>query len=933
MSESTGGDLERKLTVLGRWHEAHGGDMTDFGGFWMPVHYGKGKTRTSKQDNPIFTEHLQARRRIVEFDVSHMGRYDLVGTDAIPFAQYVSTNNAAALEDGQGQYILLSDVRGIALDDAYLYRLGKDHLRLVVNAGNRLKDWNRLMAHKGSFPNVTLVDRSEELAMVSLQGPESSLILADLVGARNLPDKKNKFALVELHGKQVMVAKTGYTGEAKGYELILPAEIAPEVWERLIDEFHVTAAGLGARDSLRTEAGYPLYGHEFSDVPGREIPILANNTARIGISFAPVKRDYLGREALDGQMTESEHIMRGRYDLLPSDGKLKRIVRPILVENLNPSRSLRPGYRIFFGDQEVGVVTSGVFAPYLKFTGDEPDSVPTDQTGIRSIGLAMLDVRPDLRFNQHEPIKLRIVEQNGKDRPDLDSILLDTHLRTAAPWSRPVVSFPYPRETPIADDSSSATKVADYVKPFFNYQRRRQEERLLMVPSVIITAPLQALVATMLRGIYAEHRSLFGPSAEDTLFYPSTEPILVAERRVEGEYLKWVSRLRGEYQRSFGPQVEVRPISGQQGNSIVFEAIYKYKNRGYRKGTPPKKLRAIVNDIAYGGHLSSQVMGAMGPHVEKDSVTERYAVDFFPVMKENPYQIDVAETIKLIEKFKPDALVFGKSMIIGREPVKEISDALDQMYGRGNPDRPILVYDAAHVLGLLGPHFQNPFLEGIDLVVASTHKTWPGPERGVILGNLRKGSVMEELWRYIVDTTFPGHVSDHHPASLVASYIDAIEMNAHGEAYAKKVIENTKAFAKAAHLLRLGVIGGAADDMTVTHQVLFNMGYAQGYHFQKALQRNGIDANAQGIEGESFLEASGTRTGTNVMTKYGAEPPHFEQIAQFFRDVKDGRNGVMDAVRPFRRANNLIAPRFGIPIEVARPLAEEAVSVIMAPYR
>lgn len=922
MSDVSG--LEKKLTALGRWHESHNAFMVKFGGFWMPRHYGFGKKFTSIFDDPIITEHLGTRRRITEFDVSHMGRYDLLGPDALRYAQHVSTNNVAALEDGQGQYGLLSDENGFALDDIYLYRFDPNKFRMIVNAGNRAKDWDWLAEHKNKFPNVSLVDRSEELAMISLQGPESALVLADIFGVQNLPDKKNKFTLAELMGKEVMIARTGYTGEAKGYELILPSEIAVEFWDRLYSDYQVKPAGLGARDSLRTEAGFILYGQELNP----EIPILANNSARIGISFASVKGDYIGREALDKQMTESEHIMRGRYDLLPSDRRLKRIVRPILVTAFDPSnlRSLRPGYKVFFGDREEGVVTSGVFAPYLKFTGDEPDSVPTDEIGIRSIGLALLDVRPDLRYNQHEPLKLKIKDHNSGDMPSLDSILLDTHLRTAAPWSRAVVSFPYPRETQIADDTTPETKVTNYVRPLIDYQRMRQEERLLMVPSVIITAPLQALVATMLRGIYAEHRSLFGPSAEDTLFYPSTEPILAAERKVEGEYLRWISKLRGEYQKNFGSQVEVRPISGQQGNSIVFEAIYKYRNRGYRKGTQPKKLRAIVNDIAYGGHLSSQVMGSMGPHVEKDSVSEKYAVEFFPVMKDNPYQIDVAETVKLIERFKPDALVFGKSMIIGREPVNEISDALDQIYGRDNPDRPVLVYDAAHVLGLLGQHFQNPFLEGIDLVVASTHKTWPSLERGVILGNIRKGSVMEELWKYVVDTTFPGHVSDHHPASLVASYIDAVEMNAHGDGYARQVIQNTKAFTKAANLLGLNVIGEE------THQAIWKVGYAEGYRLQKSLERNGIDANAQGIEGESFLEASGIRTGTNTLTKYGAEPKHFEQIAEFFRDVYDGKN-VLDEVRTFRRANDLVAPRFSIDPALARQLAEDVVKVILAPYR
>jgi aminomethyltransferase len=164
----------------------------------------------------------------------------------------------------------------------------------------------------------------------------------------------------------------------------------------------------------------------------------------------------------------------------------------------------------------------------------------------------------------------------------------------------------------------------------------------------------------------------------------------------------------------------------------------------------------------------------------------------FPVLEDDPYQIDLKKLEPLLEIHNPELIVLGKSMIIYREPVREIVRMIS-----GMKLKPIIHYDMAHVLGLAGPHFQDPFKEGADLVTGSTHKTFFGSQRGMIASNMSEGTEYEELWDAIVRRVFPGSLSNHHLGTLLGLLMAAYEMNFFKPEYQKAVLSNAKAFARA----------------------------------------------------------------------------------------------------------------------------------------
>nr|MCU0256054.1 hypothetical protein [Vicinamibacterales bacterium] len=239
-------------------HVALSARMVEFGGWEMPVQYRSG----------IIGEHLATRNRAGLFDVSHMGRFVVGGADALPFLQHVLTSNAAALDVGQAQYTMVPTATGGAVDDAYLYRFVEDEYLLVVNAANREKDWAHFARHAGRFPALRLEDRTFELAMVALQGKASRDILAGLLAEGALPEPlRNELSVVRLstgggaEPSEVMLGRTGYTGEPVCFELFVASAAAPALWDALVAA-GAEPVGLGARDTLRLEAGLPLYGHE-----------------------------------------------------------------------------------------------------------------------------------------------------------------------------------------------------------------------------------------------------------------------------------------------------------------------------------------------------------------------------------------------------------------------------------------------------------------------------------------------------------------------------------------------------------------------------------------------------------------------------------------------------------------------------------------------
>ncbi|HKC11381.1 MAG TPA: glycine cleavage system aminomethyltransferase GcvT, partial [Vicinamibacteria bacterium] len=241
-------------TPLNAVHRESGAKMVPFGGWDMPVEY-----------SGLIAEHLAVRRAAGLFDVSHMGEFEVTGEGALPFLQRVTANNVARLVDGQAQYSALPLPNGAPVDDVVVYRRASDRYLLVVNAGNIEKDWSWLQSQ--SPQGCTLENRSQEYALLALQGPAAAAILQGSTGL-DLPGiAYYHFAEGEVAGHPVMVSRTGYTGE-DGFEIFVAPERAEALWRRLIEggkDKGLVPAGLGARDTLRLEARMCLYGNDMDE--------------------------------------------------------------------------------------------------------------------------------------------------------------------------------------------------------------------------------------------------------------------------------------------------------------------------------------------------------------------------------------------------------------------------------------------------------------------------------------------------------------------------------------------------------------------------------------------------------------------------------------------------------------------------------------------
>jgi len=328
-------------------------------------------------------------------------------------------------------------------------------------------------------------------------------------------------------------------------------------------------------------------------------------------------------------------------------------------------------------------------------------------------------------------------------------------------------------------------------------------------------------------------------------------------------------------------EVETRVISGQMANTVVFSGLVDYLNRLDRK-SEPRRIRKVMNHhLGRGGHLSAQPMGALRDFIAIDPLTERPSVVPFPVMKDDLYQIDLSKTEELLEIHKPELIVLGKSMVLYKEPLKEIA----QMASRIKP-KPIIHYDMAHVLGLIGPYFQEPFKEGADIVTGSTHKTFFGPQRGVIGSNMSEGTEYEDLWEAIVRRVFPGSVSNHHLGTLLGLLMAAYEMNIYKSEYQKAVISNAKAFARSLKQQGLTVEGDSRLGYTETHQVIVRVGYGKGPVIAERLEKNNIIVNYQAApDDEAFTAASCLRMGVQEMTRFGMKEKDFGQLAEYMSEV------------------------------------------------
>jgi len=852
-------------TILYDRHVALGARLTEFGGWDMPLQYPTGTIQ----------EHLAVRRRAGLFDVSHMGRFTVRGKRALEFLQHVLTNNAEAL-DGRpthAQYTLIANDGGGAVDDAYLYRFTPDEHLLVVNASNREKDWAHL-AERLPGPGVEMTDVTREVAMLALQGPASRHLLAGILTGGTLPEPmRNAVSLAEIDGAAAKVGRTGYTGEPIGFEVFVAAEDGPRLWDTLV-ELGATPAGLGARDTLRLEAGLPLYGDELGPDPeeaGGEIPLLAVPLTRFGVSFAERKGEFVGRASLREQFEAASRILRRDFGDL---GALARMIRTVAVTGRGIARAHA---RVFRGADEVGVVTSGTAVPYWVFDGQDETAEPTDEHRTRAICLAYLD--SDIAEGEGLTIDVR-----GKP---VEAQVVAHHLRSEAPpYARPIVvtrEEPMPRVPTL----SAADKVRRLLRRSAENHEWRQRACVNLIPSEMTSSPMVRLLQGLDPAFrYAEHRALEAFGGAEVFYYQGTEFIADVERLVEQELRAFLG----------ARQVEARPISGQMANTAVFSAMVDYVNRHDRRREPRRIARVMNNHIGKGGHLSAQPMGALKDFVARDPRTERPAVVNFPMLADNPYRMDVPATLELIEEFRPELIVFGKSMVLHTEPVAEVRAFLDE---REVPA--VVMYDMAHVLGLVGPHFQWPFEEGADLVTGSTHKTFFGTQRGIVAGGMREVEERFALWESVRSRAFPGSVSNHHLGTLLGLLMASYEMNAFKDEYQPRVIASAKAFARALAECGLHVEGDPSIGYTQTHQVLVRVGYGRGAEIARRLEASNVICNYQALpDDEGFTAASGLRMGVAEMVRFGMTEEDLREVAALIADVVSNDADVAEKVSALR---------------------------------
>lgn len=323
-----------KQTPLNAVHRALGGKMVDFGGWDMPINYPAG----------MIAEHLRTRTHSGLFDVSHMGEIHVTGKDAIAFVNRLCSNDVTKLVDGQAQYSALTRESGTVVDDLLVYRLAEDRLMLVVNATTTEKDWEWITSHKKD-EDVELRQASVEYCQLALQGPDAVSILQKLTDTPLDEIKYYHFREGRVDGVQSIISRTGYTGE-DGFEVYADAARAEQLWNKILDagnygtETGTLPCGLGARNTLRLEAGMSLYGHEIND----DVNLYEAN---LGWVCKLAKGDFNGRDALAK---------------VKEEGTTRKLVGFEMIE-----RGIgRDGYDVYVDGVKAGYVTSGGPAPFLR---------------------------------------------------------------------------------------------------------------------------------------------------------------------------------------------------------------------------------------------------------------------------------------------------------------------------------------------------------------------------------------------------------------------------------------------------------------------------------------------------------------------------------------------------------------------------------------
>ena len=312
--------------------------MVDFGGFNMPIQY-----------SGISTEHLNVRNNVGIFDVSHMGEFYVSGNDALGFLNYVCSNNIHKIKIYKAQYNCLINENGGIIDDLIIYRTNEKDYMLVVNAANIDKDWNWLNQQIKKF-NCNISNKSDSIGLISVQGPNSLKLINDVFNDNFESIKKFNFKSIIHKNSKVLISNTGYTGSV-GYELYVDNKIIIDVWRSLYSKkvkYSLCAVGLGARDTLRIEAGYPLYGNEINDLT---TPHEANL-----MWITDLNKNFIGYKKILESISNSK----------------KKLVGFKMVDRAIP----RKDYDIFdVNNKIIGKVTSGTFSPSKKV----------------GIGMAMID--------------------------------------------------------------------------------------------------------------------------------------------------------------------------------------------------------------------------------------------------------------------------------------------------------------------------------------------------------------------------------------------------------------------------------------------------------------------------------------------------------------------------------------------------------------
>ena len=355
---------EKAKTHLQGFHAEHG-KLVAFADFQMPIWY-----------NGIISEHLAVRNSVGIFDVTHMGRVLVSGKDSERFLNYVITNDVSTLQPLSAQYSVMCNENGGIIDDFVLSKLEENRFLMVYNSANRTKNFSWLTKHAARF-QVEIEDVSENMAMFAVQGPKAEQTLNE-VSSRDLTEiKRFKCGWTEIAERDVFLTRTGYTGE-DGFEVFVPnttvskPESAVKVWNTILgagEKFDIEPCGLGARDTLRLEAGMCLFGN---DIDEKTTPL----EARISFVVKLHKADFLGREALVKQ--KAEGVKRKRVGL--------KMLEPGIP---------RAGSEVLLGGRRIGNVTSGTFSPLLK------------------IGVAMAYVKPD-HAKSEETVDVKIRNKSAK---------------------------------------------------------------------------------------------------------------------------------------------------------------------------------------------------------------------------------------------------------------------------------------------------------------------------------------------------------------------------------------------------------------------------------------------------------------------------------------------------------------------------------------